>query len=201
MIKIATLPLLFPGLECTGETLRLLIHLRYHNAFYKGQKSRYRSHCTLQITKAMNNILSNASHQFSHAFLCGIIGHTKNQYAELQLNFEQAYPGEDDLYLFPTTSNVFSIPDMQTCHKVKAEEDKALRKCPSTECPLRKMLNRYIAVIHHEISIVAHCHGLPREIRGMVAGWTLVAEHIEAHEVRVGKWEVTRCPCGVKALI
>lgn len=50
--------------------------------------------------------------------------------------------------------------------------------------------------MHHEVSVVAYCNGLPIELREMIVGWTLIGEDIKAREVRVGRWEVAACPCG-----
>ncbi|KAE9994522.1 hypothetical protein EG327_009200 [Venturia inaequalis] len=190
--RIGTLPLLFPGSEPAEETIRLLLYVRHHNTFVKDLKSRHSCYCTLQVTKAINTILTNASYKFSHAFLSDIIAHTRAQYEQLRFKFEEAEKIRGSLATVPF---MFAF-NTQTSREEKVEEDLALGKCPSTQCPLRRMLNRYIAVVHHEVSVVAHCNGLPKELRGMVFGWTLAVEDIEAREVYVGKWEVTHCPCG-----
>lgn len=145
----------------------------------------------------MNSIFSNTAYRFSHAFLSDVIDHAKEQYSEMHIRFENAYQDAESTLGFSSTT--FWLHDYTTMDlrlKEKARENEALGKCLSDDCPLRKMVNRYIAVMHHEVSVVAHCNGLPKELREMVVGWTLVGEDIKARKVRVRKWEVTACPCG-----
>lgn len=90
----------------------------------------------------MNSILSNTACRFSLTFLSDLIEHTKEQYSELQIRFENAYQDADSTLGFSSTT--FWLHDYTTMDlhlKEKARENEALGRCPSNDCPLRKMVN------------------------------------------------------------
>lgn len=136
------LSLHFPGYKSAEETLWLLLYLRYFHDTFKYANNHATFHCNVRIAEGMNSILSNTACRFSLTFLSDLIEHTKEQYSELQIRFENAYQDADSTLGFSSTT--FWLHDYTTMDlhlKEKARENEALGRCPSNDCPLRKMVN------------------------------------------------------------
>jgi hypothetical protein len=176
----------FGGRKHADETLALLVRIRPDNQAYHRDK---------YFTKAINDIVSKASITFTHSGLKYAIKTARILYDRHRATYNRRRrQQQQQMSSIPPSGGVVALlyPNLD---REKAAENRNYSKCPSSNCSLRKMLNRYIGAVQEESGIVAYKGKLPKELRDMITGWTLVAEGISARQVAVGQFEVDTCQC------